>query len=207
MRKAIMVVVACLFLLSGTSIAQMKFGVGPHVGISFSSFPKPLNEVYGTGFNFGAQGEMELMKYVGVRLGLDYGMFSSDKSKFGFFNQGTGQPIPSSDISGLNVGMFSITASGLGKLPLKGGVTPYGILGFGLHIMSVGDLNVKVNGQDELVQKGDTTTKFGMHFGAGTEYKINKNIGIFGEFKFMLIFTEGSSTTVMPLMFGANFWL
>ncbi len=55
--------------------------------------------------------------------------------------------------------------------------------------------------------KGDSTTKFGMHFGAGTEYKINKNIGIFGEFKFIIIFTEGSSTSVFPLMFGANFWL
>jgi opacity protein-like surface antigen len=206
MRRSFIVVAACLFLLTGTSLAQMKFAVGPHVGVSFSSFPKPLNEVYGTGFNFGAQGEMELMKHIGIRLGLDYGMFSSDKSKFGY-TDGNGQPIPSSNISGLNVGMFSITASGLGKLPLQGGVTPYGILGFGLHISSVSDLLVKVNGQDYTTIKAESTTKFGMHFGAGTEYKINKNIGIFGEFKFMLIFTEGSSTTVMPLMFGANFWL
>lgn len=206
MRKVSLLVLACALLLSaGSSYGQMKFGVGPHVGISFSSFPKPLNEVYGTGFNFGAQGEMELMKYVGIRLGLDYGMFSSDKAKFNYTNGG--QAIPSSDISGLNVGMFSITASGLGKLPLQGGVTPYGILGFGLHISSVSDLVVKSNGQDYTMLKGDSTTKFGMHFGAGTEYKINKNIGIFGEFKFIIIFTEGSSTSVFPLMFGANFWL
>ena len=206
MRRSFIVAATCLFLLTGTAPAQMKFAVGPHIGVSFSSFPKPLNEVYGTGFNFGAQGEMELMKHVGIRLGLDYGMFSSDKSKFQY-TDGNGQAIPSSDISGLNVGMFSITASGLGKLPLQGGVTPYGILGFGLHISSVGDLVVKAGGQDYTTIQGSSTTKFGMHFGAGTEYKINKNIGIFGEFKFMLIFTEGSSTTVMPLMFGANFWL
>jgi opacity protein-like surface antigen len=202
-----MIIAVCMLsLLTATSFGQMKFGVGPHFGISFSSFPKPLNEVYGTGFNFGAQGEMELMKHVGIRLGLDYGMFSSDKSKFNYTDN-NGQAIPSSDISGLNIGMFSITASGLGKLPLKGGVTPYGILGFGLHISSVGDLVVKAGGQDYTTIQGSSTTKFGMHFGAGTEYKINKNIGLFGEFKFMLIFTEGSSTTVMPLMFGANFWL
>jgi opacity protein-like surface antigen len=204
MRKISMLVLACVFVLSaGTTYGQMKFGVGPHVGISFSSFPKPASDYYGMGFNFGAQGEMELMKNVGIRLGLDYGLFSSDKSKF---TDAGGQAIPSSDISGGNVGMFGITASGLGKLPLQGGVTPYGILGFGLYISGTSDLVAKVGGQT-YTSKFESTTKFGMHFGAGTEYKINKHIGIFGEFKFIIIFTEGSSTSVFPLMFGANFWL
>jgi opacity protein-like surface antigen len=205
MRKALILVAACLFLISGTSVAQMKFGVGPHVGISFSSFPKPANELYGMGFNFGAQGELEFTKNIGVRLGLDYGIFSSDKSKFGFTNGG--QPVPTSDISGLGVGMFGLSVSGVGKLPLHGGFTPYGLLGFGLNFMSVSDLVVKVNGQDYTQLKGDSNTKFGIHFGAGAEYRVAKNVGVFGEFKFNLIFTEGSSTSTFPLMFGANFWL
>lgn len=206
MRKISMLVLACALLLTaGTSFGQMKFGVGPHVGISFSSFPKPTDQIYGIGFNFGAQGELELMKNIGIRLGLDYGTFSSDKTKFGYTNGG--QAIPSSDISGLGVGIFGLSVSGVGKLPLKGGITPYGLVGFGLNFISVSDLVVKVNGQDFTTIKGDSNTKFGIHFGVGTEYRVAKNIGIFGEFKFNLIFTEGSSTSTFPLMFGANFWL
>jgi opacity protein-like surface antigen len=205
MRRSILVVAAFMILATGTSFGQMKFGVGPHFGISFSSFPKPTDQFYGIGFNFGAQAEMEIIKYVGIRFGLDYSTFSSDKSKFGFTNGG--QAVPTSDISGLGVGIFGISVTGLGKLPLKGGVTPYGLFGFGLNMISVSDLVVKVNGQDYTQLKGDSSTKFGIHFGVGTEYRVAKNIGIFGEFKFMLIFTEGSSTTVMPLSFGANFWL
>lgn len=205
MRRSFIVAATCLFLLTGTAPAQMKFAVGPHLGISFSSFPKPSDQYYGIGFNFGAQAEMELMKNVGIRFGLDYGTFSSDKAKFGFTNGG--QPVPSSDVSGLGVGILGISFTGLGKLPLKGGVTPYGLFGFGLNMISVSDLVVKVNGQDYTQLKGDTSTKFGIHFGVGTEYRVARNIGVFGEFKFNLIFTEGSSTSTFPLMFGANFWL
>ena len=117
------------------------------MGISFSSFPKPMNEVYGMGFNFGAQGELEFTKNIGLRLGLDYGSFSSDKTKFPY-TDGNGKAIPSSDITGLNVGIFGLTVSGVGKLPLKGGFTPYGLIGFGLNFIGASDLVVRVNGQD-----------------------------------------------------------
>lgn len=206
MRRRHLIVAACMLLLAGTSLSQMKIGFGPHVGISFSSFPKPMNEVYGMGFNFGAQGELEFTKNIGLRLGLDYGSFSSDKTKFPY-TDGNGKAIPSSDITGLNVGIFGLTVSGVGKLPLKGGFTPYGLIGFGLNFIGASDLVVRVNGQDYPQIKGDSSTKFGLNFGVGGEYRVAKNIGIFGEFKVALIFTEGSSTTVLPLAFGANFWL
>jgi opacity protein-like surface antigen len=206
MRRRHLIVAACMLLLAGTSFAQIKFGFGPHLGISFSSFPKPMNDVYGMGFGFGAQGEMEFSKNIGLRLGLDYGLFSSDKSKFPY-TDGGGKQIPSSDISGLNIGMFSMMVSGVGKLPLKGGFTPYGLLGFGLHMSSISDQVVKANGQDYTTIKGDSNTKFGLNFGVGGDYHVAKNISVFGEFKFVLILTEGSSTSVLPLTFGANFWL
>jgi opacity protein-like surface antigen len=200
MRTRYLVAVMIMFLLPLTVFAQVKIGFGPHVGISFSSLGgaaaggvKP-SEIYGMGFNFGAQGEVEVMKYIGIRLGLDYGIFSPDKTKLNF----------AEGVSGLSVGVFSIMVSGIGKLPLKGGFTPYGILGFGLHMSSASD--VTYSGQ--VVYKAPAgTTDFGMNFGAGAEYRVTKNIGIFSEFKMILVFSSGSSSSMFPFQFGANFWL
>ena len=206
MKRAIVAVVL-VFLVALGANAQMKFGAGAQAGISFSSFPKPASDYYGMGFGFGLHGDMEIMKYVAVRFNFDYRMFSSDKAKFGFTDGNTGQPIPTSDISGGNISLIGIGFEGLGKLPLGGPVTPYGLFGMGLHFSSSSDVIVKYQGQDiTAVKAGDGSTNFGIDFGVGADFKIAKTVSLFGEFKFLLIFTEGSSTSVFPLTVGATFW-
>jgi opacity protein-like surface antigen len=199
MRNRGLLLVACLLVSASMSLSQVKFGFGPHVGIDFSSFPKAVSQYYGMGFNFGVQGEVDFTKNIGAELAFDYGMFSSDKTKLA----GAGGAA-ASDITGFNVSVVGITVTGIGKLPLNGGVTPYGVFGFGLHISSASDLMYK--GQ-LYASGGDSKTNFGIHFGVGTEYKVSKNIGVFGDFKFKIIFTEGSSTSIFPLTFGMNYWL
>jgi opacity protein-like surface antigen len=199
MKRAIVAVVLVFVVALGAN-AQMKWGAGAQAGLAFSSFPKPASDYFGIGFGFGAHGDVEFMKYVGARFNFDYRMFSSDKSKF---TDIYGQPIPSSDISGGNVSIISFGLEGLGKLPLKGSpVTPYGLFGLGLNISSTSDLMYK--GQTALTS--ESKTNFGIDFGVGAEFKIAKTVSLFGEFKFLLIFTEGSSTSIFPLTVGATFW-
>lgn len=205
MKRAIGAVVLVLIVALGAN-AQMKFGAGAHAGLNFSSFPKPADEVYGMGFGFGVHGDMEIIKYVAVRFNFDYRMFSADQAKFGFYDVNTGQPIPSSDISGGNISIIGIGFEGLGKLPLNGPVTPYGIFGLGLNISSASDVTISYQGQEITRPAGDSSTNFGIDFGAGAEFKIAKAVSLYGEFKFLLIFTEGSSTSVFPLTVGATFW-
>ncbi len=77
----------------------------------------------------------------------------------------------------------------------------------GLHFSSSSDVIVKYQGQDiTAVKAGDGSTNFGIDFGVGADFKIAKTVSLFGEFKFLLIFTEGSSTSVFPLTVGATFW-
>jgi hypothetical protein len=45
-----------------------------------------------------------------------------------------------------------------------------------------------------------------MNFGAGAEFKLAV-VRLFFEFKYVLVFTDGSSTGLIPLVVGASFGL
>jgi opacity protein-like surface antigen len=208
-------VLALLVLFVVAAPAQVKFGAGVHAGMSFAMFPKPSDEYYGFGWGFGAQGDVSLMKYLTLRLNFDYHMFASDKSAFKFYDQ-NGAPVTGISVDGATAGIIGITVNGLGKLPL-GTVTPYALLGFGIHMMSVSDLEWSYQGQSGSVSMADSETDFGINFGAGAEFAISKQVTLFGEVKYVLIFSSeetnaqtgqktGGTTGHLPITFGVTYW-
>lgn len=203
MRKTIVLAVA-LVLGAAASQASVRFGGGAHGGLSFSSFPKPSNELFGLGFGGGAHGDLNINEYFGVRLNLDYTTFASDKSKLKQIfrvTDGAGNRVDA-DFSGLNTSIFGITANAIGRIPTGSAVTPYGIFGLGLHIGSTSDLKIDFQGNNiATVSGGETGTNFGLNFGAGSEFRVGAT-KLFFEAKYVLVFTEGSSTGFVPLTFG-----
>jgi len=91
--------------------------------------PRPTGEYYGIGFNFGGHSDYNIMKYVSVRMNVDYTIFSFDSKKF-VDALAKKYNVQASDLKmeGLGINMFSFTMNGLGKIPTKTLVTPYGIL-------------------------------------------------------------------------------
>ncbi len=206
--KKLLLVLLCIVLISGLSPAQVKFGAGPHVGFSFSSFPEGIKDFYGFGFGFGAQGEISIMKYVGARLNFDYHIFPSDKTKLKSLQvtDQFGNPLTITDVTGGNISIVGITANGLGKIPTGSIVTPYGLFGLGLHILSISDLTIKADGAEGTLKLMSSETDFGLNFGAGADVKVAKNLTLFGEFKYVLIFTKDNNSSHIPITFGANYW-
>ena len=206
--KNILTIVCCGVLASSVATAQLSFGGGGHAGVAFSSFPKAISDYYGTGFVVGGHGDLNIIKYVTVRLNLDYASFASNKTKIAeiLANQNN---VAASDIdfSGLNTSDFSIFVNGLGKIPIQGSpLTPYGLFGFGLNFLSASDGTVSYRGtpQPQATIKGDSSTKFGLDFGAGTDFALNRSVKLFFEFKYVLIFTENESTSYVPLVVGVT---
>jgi opacity protein-like surface antigen len=209
--KYVALVAVMFFAFANTMDAQIKFGAGPEVGIAFSSVPKPLNDYYGSGFGFGVHGDVDIIKYFAVALNLDYRMFPLDKTKLGDqLAMANGVNPGSVTVSGLTVSDFSIMVNGVGKIPLDGPVTPYGVAGLGMHFTSSSDPTVTYNGQDVTALagfgKGTSESNFGIDFGAGAEVKVTKTVGVFLDFRYILVFSTGENTSFMPITAGATFY-
>ena len=119
-------------------------------------------------------------------------------------------------VSGGGASIIGITASGIGKLPLGGNVTPYATVGIGFGSVSTSDLKVTTAGGGGTVPV-DSESGFSLLFGAGAEFAVTKTVTIYGEVKYVLIFTSeetdpqtgqksGGTTSHLPIMFGATFW-
>lgn len=204
--KQFILVFALVFLVAQYAGAQQSFGGGGHLGLVLSSLPDPLGEYYGIGFNFGGHSDYNIMKYVSVRMNVDYTILSFDSKKFvdGIAKK---YNVAASDLKmeGLGINMFSFTVNGLGKIPTKTLVTPYGILGLGIHILSMSDPKVTY-GTNDVTQtvglgKDYGETDFGINFGAGAEFSFS-GFKAFFEFKYVLIFTKEKSSGMFPITIG-----
>jgi opacity protein-like surface antigen len=213
MKRLLMVLVG-VAVFAGGARAQVTFGGGPHAGIALSAFPElvfpaaapnTLSDVYGLGFVFGAHGDLGIVDFLTARLSFDYSLFSPDDDKFKEgYTDGAGNPIPVSDFTteGGSASFASITLNGLGRIPTGTTVTPYGLLGFGIHILSVSDIKtVYTPANQEFEYKSDSDTNFGINFGAGAEFDLG-SVALFGEVKYVLIFTEEKSTGMIPIVVG-----
>ncbi len=211
-------VVVLAVLFSAISLGQVKWSIGGQISPTFTSAKKPLNEVYGFGFGFGAHVRADISKQFAGKFSIDYTMVNSDKEKFKSVIGGgtiqdpnTGEIFQITSVEGANIKLLSFTLSGLARIPTSGVLTPYGILGLGLYSFSTSDLKFTVQGNQGRTgtgeQKIESETKFGMNFGAGVEFKAAKNIVVFAEPKYVIVFTSGESTSFIPITLGASFGL
>ncbi len=208
MKKQSLFLIAMLLMIGvvNSSNAQLSFGGGAHTGLSFAAFPKAIKDFYGMGIGFGAQGDMNIIKYIAIRLNFDYHSFASDKEKIKqLLAAQNGVNAGDLDVSGLNASIVGITVNGLGKIPTGSMVTPYGVIGFGIHIASASDFKVKYQGQDQNVGLTGlgSDTNFGINFGAGAEFKLAA-IKLYADFKYVLVFSKGESTGHLPFTVGVS---
>jgi hypothetical protein len=221
--KRIIISIVALLVATSLASAQMTFGGGAHAGFSLSSFPKEIKDYYGLGIGFGGHADLNIMKFVTLRLNIDYHRFGSDKTKFAeavvaacnaqrITIGGQAFQTPKTTFGGMNASIIGITVNGLGKLPTKSLATPYAIFGLGLHISTPSDPTVSYEGVGDITKeltelgilgKAEGSTKFGINFGAGSEFKIGQ-VKLFAEFKYVIIFTSGSSTGHFPITFGVT---
>lgn len=205
-----------ILLVAATSLssAQVGGGVGVHTGISISSFDKPVKDYYGLGFGFGAHGDLNVGKYFTGRLMFDYHMFGVDDKKI-VDQIAAANNVPSSDLKmeGWTVNVVAITLNGIGKIPTGSPVTPYALAGLGMHFLSQSDPKLTYQGQDytnQVFAKPESRTKFGINFGAGSEFSIAKRVVLGLDFRYVLIFSKDEAkqeenNSHMPITVSATY--
>ena len=192
-------------LCASVGKAEISFGAGPHAGVSFSSLPDPSGKYFGTGFLFGAHGDVNIAPFLTTRLSLDYSIFSSDKEKIkNDLAAQFGGVASDYTAEGLNVSMFSVYVDGKGKIQTGSSITPYGLFGLGLNFVSVSESKaVRTADGASLTNPSTSSTDFGLNFGAGTEFSAGSVI-LYIEFKYALILSSPSGSH-FPIVLGATF--
>lgn len=210
----IMLVLIVAGLITTTAAAQVTFGIGPKIGINFSSisYDPDLTLANGvtksglTGIMFGAAAEIGFGPMFAVQVEPTYDQ-KGDK-----FEQGSAKQTSTATFLEFPI-LFKVKF-------LQGSFKPYAFVGpsIGFTLSS----KVKVEGagpgfDGETDNKNNTSsTDFALAFGGGGEYKVAQKVGITGDVRYALGLSNlnkaaGSTTTVksrgFQILFGVLFHL
>ena len=209
--KRFAILAVCLGIVAGSADAQkVTFGAGVKGGVTISAFQDLIKEFYGIGYTFGGHLDANIVPAFSLRLGVDYYSFGADTDKLKpFVAAEAGVPVTSIDnLSGGSINIFAVTLNGLGKLPTKSSIVPYGLFGVGIHNISLSDITGSAEGQEGSLSADDIGfkegTKFGLNFGVGTEFHMKK-IVLFVQAGYTLVFTEDESNGGIPIVVGVSF--
>jgi opacity protein-like surface antigen len=214
MRPLAVILVAGALSISVAEAQDVRFSTGPQAGIAISAFEQTWKDFYGIGYGGGAHVDADIAQFFSARLNIEYYTFASDKEKLKPLLAPQFNLLPSdiASLSGGNVSAFIVALEAIGKIPTKSLVTPYALFGLGIHTISLSDLS----GSDKSGRtatltaddiKFDGGTKFGLDFGLGFEFRLNRAVSLTTEFKYVLVFTANNSNAAMPITVGANFRL
>ena len=210
--KRLVLVILAMVLVSSLGMSRAKFGIGVQGGLSISAFQDLIKDFYGMGFNGGIHFDMDIIPAFSTRLEVDYHSFGSDKDKLkSFIAVQAGVPATSiTDLSGGNINVISVMLNAMGKIPTRSSVVPYALFGVGIHNISLSDITGSAGGQSGSISADDIGfkegTKFGLNFGVGVEFQM-KNLVIFIQPAYTIVFTEDESNGAIPIYVGATFGL
>jgi len=213
--KRLTIILLAVMLADGTSLARdPKFGGGVHGGISISAFQELISDAYGIGPTFGAHGDLQIIPAFTVRLGVDYHTFSPDDDKLKALVGAVLSLDPSTiaSINGGSINVFAVTVNGIGRVQTRSSVTPYGLLGLGIHSISLSDIEGSTTtGQQGTLTEDDVNfkggTKFGLNFAIGSDFRIARSVTLFIQVGYTIVFTEDESNGAIPILAGVTFGL
>lgn len=200
--KRILLFSVCMLAFVPQLFAGVRFGVQA-TGASVN-FEKPLDEIYKQGFGGGAHLDFDFSGGVGgLRFFGDYILFSPDLDKFkSLLVQSGGGTAADYKLEGGDLTMINFGANLKLGTPPKG-FSVYATGGAGGTALSLSKFKVTYGGSTQESEPVKTETKFSANAGAGVE--LNLGIILYLEAKYTWIFTEGKTSTFIPVSIGVTF--
>ncbi|HET6272010.1 MAG TPA: outer membrane beta-barrel protein [Bacteroidota bacterium] len=189
--------------LSSSAFAAGPVRFGLHGNAAFLNVPEPLKEAYGFGYGGGAHLDISLL-VLSIRVSGDYISFPIDEGKFKAILAAGGLNASDFQFDGGRIGILSFAVNGKMGFPVPV-FSPYITAGAGLASISVSDLSIRYQGQPVVSAAGQKAeTKFSINVGVGADLDIIVAT-LFIEAKYTLIFTEGESSSYVPVTLGITF--
>jgi opacity protein-like surface antigen len=182
-------------MLFASNVGKYELYLNGAIGLPMS--PEEFSDYWQISvLNFGVGFGYPFTPIFSTTIYFDYGNFGFDGDKFAH-DMGLSGVI---SVDGLNASIITITANFKAAVP-TGTVRPYFSSGGGFFLLSRGDGSVSGGGLVVPVE-GDSEDAFGINVGAGIEYAVARTVNIFLDGRYVLGFTEGESTRVLPIKLG-----
>jgi opacity protein-like surface antigen len=199
-------IIVLLLSALGVSVTQAQVGArfGIHGNAASINVAAPFSDVYGLGYGGGAHLDITFLLW-SIRFSGDYIMFSPDEGKYrSTLANLTGGSAAAFSIEGGKIDIISGAVNAkFTVIPLPV-VSPYITGGVGLARIGVGDLTVRQNGVVlGTLPSLSSETKTSVNLGAGIDFSLV--IDLFLEAKYTWIFTEGETSTYIPVTLGITF--
>jgi opacity protein-like surface antigen len=202
--KKILFIVSIIVLCSSFSFAGGMIGFGVQATGAALNVAEPLKSVYGVGYGGGAHLDINLPMVFGIRVAADYTTYAPDIDKLkSVLGTQTGNLASGFEIDGGRVNIFSVMANAKFGLPTPV-LSPYLTGGVGIASISTTDMTVKFQGAPVPTAPGASSgTKTSVNIGAGVE--LNLVLTLYLEAKYTVIFTDGESSSFVPVSVGVTF--
>ncbi|MEW5795577.1 MAG: outer membrane beta-barrel protein [Candidatus Zixiibacteriota bacterium] len=202
--------------MSGTVFAgETKPAVYLGGGLGLPMSPSTFSDFWKMGFGGTGRFAFEVSPAVEVGATIGYSSFSFDDDKFIEWVEANFGPVdPTATVDGLGLTALEFLAdvkymfsTGQEAKPF----VPYLVATAGMTNLSFDDATVTEAGETTVIDMSDVSaTDLTLGFGAGFQYMLSPKTGLWFDGKYMIIMTEGESTSYVPIragikiMFGGN---
>ena len=204
----------CFVAFSFSAFAQPgpSVDLGLHANVTLLNLPgpdvngsRPLKDVYGAGYGGGLHLDISFLAF-GVRVSGDYITFAPDNDKYhSALVPLVGNAASQFTVDGGRVNIISFNANGKLKILPLPIVSPYLTGGVGLARISAEETKIAFQGGQPATAfpSFSSDTQSAVNLGAGVDFSLG--VSLFVEAKYTWIFTEGQTSTYVPVTVGVTF--
>jgi opacity protein-like surface antigen len=205
MMRASMVA-ALIVTLSLLVVSSADSSEAPYAFTVFGGMATPtgdLSEYWSSGLAFGGSLSYQTHDYLAIEIAAANGQrFGLDES--GFYED-LGVDPSLGTIDGASVNALSVTG-GLRLGKTNGSFNPYGAFGAGYYRLSISDVTIQGFGLTVAqTVPGATQNAFGINVGGGVQAPMSPTMSVFGELRYHVAFTDGTTAKYLPVTGGVRF--
>jgi len=213
MRKAIAVTMFVLILAAaGTTLAgELKPAAYVGGGLNVPMAPETFTDFWKMGFGGTARFGLEIAPPIELGASFSYNNFPFDGDKLlAYAERISGEDLPAdAAVDGASMTALEFLADvkyvfGAGEVANP--FAPYMMALLGMTSVSFEDITVTAADSSATLDLSDVgETDFTIGFGAGFQYMFSPTVGFWLDGKYMVILTEGESTSHLPIRAGIKF--
>ncbi|UCD16624.1 MAG: outer membrane beta-barrel protein [Candidatus Zixiibacteriota bacterium] len=208
MRKALLLTIVLLAFVSSSFAQGTKPALYLGGGLGLNMGPDEFKDYWKMGINFGGGVGIEVTPNFEILGSVYYNNFPMDEDEMIKLVEAIiGVPVVGLGIEGGSTRILELMVNGKFNIPTgdeASSFSPYLLGGVGFGSLSFSDVTATYEGDSETLEIDESATDIALNIGGGVSFEVGPKVGIFVEGRFVMVLTEGDSTTYLPVRAGVK---